>query len=104
MELSGINHHIRKERMQGIYHSVKSFYPGLAIGPVPETKIWCGLRPVTPDGLAYIGKAGNYKNVIIAGGHAMLGISQGTGTGLLVSEILLGRKTSIDIAAFNPGR
>ncbi|MFM6926147.1 MAG: hypothetical protein ACKOU7_11645, partial [Ferruginibacter sp.] len=34
--------------------------------------MWNGLRPVTPDGLPYIDRTTNYKNVIIAGGHAML--------------------------------
>lgn len=104
MEFSGINHRILANRMKGIYESAKSFYPGLSI-PYPETeKIWCGLRPVTPDGLPYIGKPSNYTNVVFAGGHAMLGVSQGTGTGLLVSEIIGNKKTEIDISPFNLNR
>lgn len=104
MELSGINYNIIPQRMKGIYDAVMAFYPGLEIAPPPKQEIWCGLRPVTPDGLAYIGKTTQYENVIVAGGHAMLGISQGPGTGLLVSEILCGEKTSIDITAFSPAR
>ncbi|MEP6596707.1 MAG: FAD-dependent oxidoreductase, partial [Ginsengibacter sp.] len=73
MEFSGINNNILINRMQGIYDSVKSFYPGLKIDFPPKDKIWTGLRPVTPDGLPYIGKPKNYDNVVIAGGHAMLG-------------------------------
>jgi D-amino-acid dehydrogenase len=104
MELSGINDKVLIKRMQGIYDSAKSFYPGLKIDFPPADKIWNGLRPVTPDGLPYIGKVSNFANVTIAGGHAMLGISEGTGTGLLLSQILGNKKTKIDISAFSVNR
>lgn len=101
MEFSGINNKVLIKRMQGIYNSAKDFYPGLKIDFPPADKIWNGLRPVTPDGLPYIGRINEYQNVIIAGGHAMLGISQGTGTGLLVSQLQENKKTEIDLEAFN---
>ena len=101
MEFSGINNNVLVKRMQGIYDSARNFYPGLKIELPPENKIWNGLRPVTPDGLPYIGKVRDLANVIIAGGHAMLGISEGTGTGKLVSEIIGNKKTTIPIDPFN---
>lgn len=104
MELSGINNKVLVSRMQGIYNSARDFYPGLKIEFPPADKIWSGLRPVTPDGLPYIGKTSVYENVVIAGGHAMLGISEGTGTGKLVTEIIKQQTTSINISAFNPQR
>ncbi len=104
MELSGINDKIIPKRMQGIFNSIKNFYPGLKIDLPPTDKIWSGLRPVTPDGLPYIGKHSAYDNLIIAGGHAMLGISEGAGTGLLVSNIAQKRTTPIDISAFRVER
>ena len=104
MELSGINNKILINRMQGIYDSAINFYPGLKIDFPPADKIWNGLRPVTPDGLPYIGKVSNLANVTIAGGHAMLGISEGTGTGKLISEIIKNVKTSIQTDAFKVNR
>ncbi|HQY12019.1 MAG TPA: FAD-dependent oxidoreductase [Ferruginibacter sp.] len=104
MELSGINNNVLVKRMQGIYDSARNFYPGLKIDFPPVDKIWNGLRPVTPDGLPYIGKVSEFENVVFAGGHAMLGISEGTGTGKLVSEIIQRKTTSIDITAFKPQR
>lgn len=100
MELSGINHSILPKRMQGIYSSVKAYYPGLEIEQPAQNEIWCGLRPVTPDGLPYIGKTKKAENVIFAAGHAMLGISQCTGTGLLVSQLAQNKKTEIGIENF----
>ena len=104
MELSGINNKVMISRMQGIYNSAKDFYPGLKIDFPPADKIWNGLRPVTPDGLPYIGRLLNLDNVVVAGGHAMLGISEGTGTGKLVTEIIQAKETSININAFYPHR
>ena len=104
MELSGINNKVLIKRMQGIYDAATDFYPGLKIDFPQTENIWNGLRPVTPDGLPYIGKVPNLTNVIIAGGHAMLGISEGTGTGKLVSEIIGNKKTTIDLAAFSAQR
>jgi D-amino-acid dehydrogenase len=104
MELSGINNKVLIKRMEGIYNSARNFYPGLDIAFPPAEKIWNGLRPVTPDGLPFIGKAKGIDNLVVAGGHAMLGISQGTGTGLLVSQLTGNQKTSIDISAFGLSR
>lgn len=104
MELSGINNKVLIKRMQGIYDSAKLFYPGLQIDLPPADKIWNGLRPVTPDGLPYIGRHSSYNNLTIAAGHAMLGISEATGTGVLVDEIIGNKKTSVDISAFRTER
>ncbi len=104
MELSGINNKVLVKRMEGIYNSALNFYPGLKIDFPPADKIWNGLRPVTPDGLPYIGKHTLYDNVVIAGGHAMLGISEATGTGKIVSEIIQHKTTSLDIRAFKVDR
>lgn len=101
MEVSGINENILPKRMKGIYESVKSFYPGLQIDPPPVDKIWHGLRPVTPDGLPYIGRPSHLQNVVIAGGHAMVGVSLAPGTGKVVSDIIERKNLSLDISAFN---
>jgi len=104
MEISGINETILPKRMKGIYDSVKNFYPGLQIDAPPENKIWSGLRPVTPDGLPYIGRSSSYENVVIAGGHAMVGVSLAPGTGKLVTDIIERKKPDIDINAFRVER
>ena len=67
-------------------------------------KVKCGLRPVSPDGLPYIGRSKKCKNLIIATGHAMMGWGMGTATGLVVSELLDNKKPSINIMHYNPDR
>ena len=66
----------------------------------PLEKIWYGYRPCSADGLPYIGRIKRYRNVVIATGHSMLGLSLGAGTGRLVSEIVDERPTSIDLTPF----
>jgi len=104
MEFSGINENVLIKRMEGIFNSVKKFYPGLKIEFPPKDKIWTGLRPVSPDGLPYLGKAPGLDNLLISGGNAMLGISEGAAAGQIISDIIEKRSTPIDISAFKVGR
>ncbi len=104
MEFSGNNNKILIKRMEGIYNSVKQFYPGLKIDFPPKDKIWAGLRPVSPDGLPYIGKAGDFDNLLISGGNAMLGVSEAAGAGQIISDLIEKRSTPIDISAFKVER
>jgi D-amino-acid dehydrogenase len=104
MELSGHNDRVLPKRVQAIYEAFKKYYPKMDI-PAPDTgKAWFGYRPVSPDGMPYIGIHPRAENLVFAGGHAMLGVSAAAGTGLLVKEICEGGKTSIDTSAFHPAR
>lgn len=104
MEFSGNNNTVLLKRMEGIYNSVKKFYPGLQIEVPQSDKIWTGLRPVSPDGLPFLGKAKNLDNLLISGGNAMLGISEGAADGQIISDLIGKRRTSIDISAFKVDR
>ena len=86
MEFSGNNNIVRKERVLAIANGAHSFYPDLNINSAEIESAKTGLRPVSPDGLPYIGKSASIKNLIIATGHAMMGWSLGPATGKLVSD------------------
>ena len=104
MEISGINKNILLKRAQAIHNGASAYYPNLNL-PFPSVdKIWNGLRPLSPDGLPYIGRHSKYNNLVIAGGHAMIGISLAAGTGKLVEELIGNKKTSIEMSAFNVER
>ena len=49
---------------------------------------WCGFRPMTMDGLPFIDWSPRLKNVMIAAGHNMIGLSAAPGTGKLVADIM----------------
>lgn len=104
MEISGIGSPMLMKRVQAIFKAAKNYYPNLPVTFPAQDKIWYGLRPLSPDGLPYIGRHSTYDNIVMAGGHAMLGLSLAAATGKLVEEIVGGRETSIDISAFNVER
>ncbi|MCW3117921.1 MAG: FAD-dependent oxidoreductase [Chitinophagaceae bacterium] len=104
MELSGHSDYILPKRVMAVYNAVKKYYPSLNL-PAPDTsKAWYGYRPVSPDGLPYIGRHSSFSNLSYAGGHAMLGVSAAAGTGVLIEQIIGHKKNGIDISAFNPER
>ncbi|MBT8311917.1 MAG: FAD-dependent oxidoreductase [Flavobacteriaceae bacterium] len=104
MELSGINHKIRKERVSAIARAAESYYNQLHISEREKANAKCGLRPVSPDGLPYIGRPSQFNNLAIATGHAMMGWSLGPATGKLVSELIAGKKLSMALDGFHPDR
>jgi D-amino-acid dehydrogenase len=104
MEIDKINHKINPVRVNAIANSVSEYYHGLQISTEDKEAAECGLRPVTPDGLPYIGKTTQYNNLTFATGHAMMGWSLGPATGKLVSEIISDQKSSLDLNPFHVQR
>jgi D-amino-acid dehydrogenase len=104
MEIGGINHKINPVRVNAIAIAGENYFGGLKITDQEKAEAQCGLRPLTPDGLPYIGKTDQCKNLTIATGHAMMGWSLGPATGKLVSEIISGQKPSLDLQPYNPSR
>jgi D-amino-acid dehydrogenase len=104
MEIGAVNDRINMKRVEGIVNAIPEYLPAIQPSLPPKEKIWFGFRPCSPDGMPYIGFSNTYKNLLIAGGHGMMGLSLGLGTGRLVSELADNLPTSIDISAFNPSR
>ncbi|HVS97550.1 MAG TPA: FAD-dependent oxidoreductase, partial [Puia sp.] len=100
MEITSTTTPPRYARVQGILNAVKRFFPEFDVAMPPREKIWYGYRPCSADGLPYIGRIKRYRNVVVATGHSMLGLSLGAGTGRLVSELVDERPTSIDLRPF----
>lgn len=104
MEIAGINHKINKNRVEAIAKATNSYYPDILLTQDEKNDAASGLRPVTPDGLPYIGRSLKCKNLTIATGHAMMGWSMGPVTGKLVSEVISDKKPILDLNLFHPDR
>ena len=100
MEITSTKTPPRMNRVQGILDTVKRFFPEFDMPMPAADKIWYGYRPCSADGLPYIGRAKKWKNVVVATGHSMLGLSLGAGTGKMVSEIINEQPLSMDIRPF----
>lgn len=100
MEVRKINNEVNMKRVHGIVESVPKYFPDFKLA-VPAVKdIWFGFRPVSPDGMPYIGLSNKYKNLAVATGHAMIGLSLGPATGKLICETLNGAPTSVDVKPY----
>jgi len=104
MEITGISHAINMNRVRGIVNSINRYYPDLSVDVPSKDQVWHGLRPCSPDGLPYIGRFSEKRNVIIATGHAMMGLSLGPATGRIVAELIEGVEPSVDLTMFDPNR
>ena len=104
MEITSTKTPPRMNRVQGIVDAVKTVYTQFDIDLPPNEKIWYGYRPCSADGLPYIGRTKQWDNLVMATGHAMVGLSLGAGTGKLVAEIVEGKALSMDISPFHPNR
>jgi D-hydroxyproline dehydrogenase subunit beta len=78
------------------------FLPGLDY--LDALRIWTGFRPVSADGLPYIGRVPGYANVWVAAGHEGLGITTSLGSARLVIDQLLDRPAAIDARPYDPAR
>jgi len=104
MEIGKINKQVNMNRVQGIAESVPKYLPDFKLAVPDQKDTWFGFRPCTPDGLPYIGMSGKYKNLAIATGHAMIGLSLAPATGKLIADAFNGEKAPFDIGLFAPGR
>ena len=61
---------------------------------------WMGPRPSLPDSLPVICKAPVHNKIFFALGHQHLGLTQGAITGKLISQLVSGQRTDIDVSPF----
>lgn len=104
MEIAGISNEINDDRVWAIAKAAHYYYPEVLLTPEEQLDASCGLRPLSFDGVPYIGRTKKCKNVVFATGHAMLGWTLGTSTGKLVSEIISDQKSSLNLEPYSPDR
>lgn len=102
MEFAGFDASIHDERLRLLTDSASLYFKE----PVRATRegAWFGWRPMVPDGKPFIGRAPKYRNVMVAAGHSMIGMSTGPGTGRVVAQMLSGEPPAFDPGPFRIGR
>jgi len=104
MEIAGRNDVVNPVRVRGIIAAATRYYPWLMPSDFEGVVPWFGLRPVSPDGMPYVGRTAKFANLSIAAGHAMMGMTLGPITGRLVADILAGENPPFDMAQLSPDR
>jgi D-hydroxyproline dehydrogenase len=67
----------------------------------PAGPSWVGARPVLPDYLPAIGRAGGPARLFYATGHQHIGLTIAPVTGELIADLVAGRTPRLPIAAFD---
>lgn len=104
MALTGRDESILPPRIRGILNSIPRYFPRFSTEDFAGIQPWVGLRPVAPDGLPYLGRSRDWRNLVIATGHAMMGVSLAPITGRIVGQLLAGEPTDIDLKLLRPER
>lgn len=104
MEIAGLNEDLNPVRIRGIIKAVPDYFPKFTPADFAGIEPWCGLRPCSPDGLPYLGRTAKYTNLLLATGHAMMGMSLSPVTGQIVSQLISGEKPKFDLTLLSPDR
>ncbi|HSI10990.1 MAG TPA: FAD-dependent oxidoreductase [Chthoniobacter sp.] len=104
MEIAGMNERINPRRVAGILRAVPAYFLRFRAEHFEGLRPWCGLRPCSPDGLPYLGRTRAASNLIVATGHAMMGLSLSPVTGQLVGQIVDGEPPRFDLSLLDVDR
>ena len=97
VEFGGLENSPSKSRIKNLILNAKDMLDGL-----PEHKDeWLGFRPTLPDFLPVIGPSKNYKNVFYSFGHHHLGWTLGAISGKIISKMISGENTNLDLQPYS---
>lgn len=95
---SGFDVRLTVEGMQLVFNHAMRVAPGVGSGTVREIRI--GLRPLSADGLPYLGMVPGHDNLVLATGHGPSGLQLGPYSGLVAAQLLTGNEVEADVAPF----
>ncbi|MFQ5898638.1 MAG: NAD(P)/FAD-dependent oxidoreductase [Candidatus Methylomirabilia bacterium] len=102
LELAGYDLGLNETRYRAVVNAAREV---LKVSlQLKNEEAWCGLRPLTPDGLPIIDRAPGIDGLLVATGHAMLGFTQSPITGKLVAELANGETPSVSLTPFRLDR
>ena len=81
----------RIANLRNFFHSLFPDYPDRTAG-----EAWTGLRPMTPDGLPYLGPT-PVDGLFLNTGHGHLGWTMSCGSASIVADLVCGRDPGIDL-------
>ena len=88
MEFAGHNLELDPVRLEQLTRGPRAWLPTL--GDAPPVSEWCGLRPMSPDGLPFVGPLGDVAGLTVAVGHGNLGLTLSAVTGEMVANQVVG--------------
>jgi len=97
VEFGGLNNPPSKRRIMNLANSAKYLFPELG----KHEDEWLGFRPTLPDFLPVIGPSKNHKNLFYSFGHHHLGWTLGAISGKIVSGMIAGENTNLNLSPYS---
>ncbi|MBT3343739.1 MAG: FAD-dependent oxidoreductase [Gemmatimonadetes bacterium] len=104
LELAGMDLSLNTRRVDALTAAVPRYLPSWDPDHFVVEEVWGGLRPCTPDGLPMLGRTRRWQNLVLAAGHAMIGISLGAVTGQTAARLVMGSTIDHDLHLLDPDR
>ena len=102
LEYAGFNKQTTAGAREELTRAAFELLPCLA--DLPLEKHWAGLRPGSPEGIPIVGPHPAIDNLYINAGHFRNGVVLGLASANLLSDLLLQRRTAIDISPYLPDK
>ena len=103
-EFAGTDRTLRRERIENLLNLLSGLYPRVRAQLDPQSgRAWTGFRPMSADGLPFIGPTritGLYLNT----GHGHLGWTLANGSASLLADLVSGERPAIDPAPYHAMR
>jgi len=100
VEFGGLKNPINKKRILNLVNNAKYLLPDLK----EHEDEWLGFRPTLPDFLPVLGPSKNHKNLFYSFGHHHLGWTLGAISGKIISGMIAGENSNLDLSAYNSKR
>jgi glycine oxidase len=101
-EAVGFDRRVTAEGVATLLERARGLFPDLR--DASFGKAWAGLRPVSEDGLPWVGPWADCEGLWIAAGHGRNGVLLSPITSQLVAEALLGKAAIDPVHALSPAR
>ena len=96
VEFGGLDNPASKKRILNLVNNAKYLFPDLK----KHEDEWLGFRPTLPDFLPILGPSKNHKNLFYSFGHHHLGWTLGAISGKVISGMIAGENTNLDLSAY----
>ena len=100
VEFGGLINPPSKKRILNLVNNAKYLLPQLK----EHHDEWLGFRPTLPDCLPILGPSKNHKNLFYSFGHHHLGWTLGAISGKIISSMIAGENTNLDLSAYTSQR
>jgi len=101
-EFAGFDVKLNRQRLNLLFRVLKQVLPRTQFNADAATP-WCGLRPVSADGVPIIGRT-RFQNLYVSTGHGHLGWTMAAGSADILADIVDQVAPSIDPSPFDPTR